>query len=497
MSTKYPGGFITKTLQTPAFGYSTTSAPGIWTVDQAMQYKKAGVWPTAGNPANFLAAADNTRSNASTGNQAIAVDSSNNIYTSGFSRNDPTYPSRNTPMYQKYSGNNVVWQRAVIVGTDNGNGGGVAVDSSNNLYIAGSYAQMYSPASYYGVFIQKLNPADGTTIAKYGYTDGGSTNYGLTSFSYLTTDSSGNLYAAGKDGNSYGVTVMKFNSSGSILWQRLITNGTSPRYTVGQIAVDSSGNVYVAGGINVLGSPFPVYPFVVKYNSSGTKQWMKAFTNASNNGFGDARVAVSSGGTPYVLTSRGGGTGFYFFTLNASTGAITAQANFNNVASQNPQPLSVNQTNGDVFMAAQALSTAGTNTGPGFIKLNSSLAAQYARQITTASNPTGGSVNNVLAAFTDRIIVAGQVPDAAVCGTLYTFPGDGSLTGVYSTTVGGGTSITWTYSTFALTAFTDNLVNYTGSGSNVGTDTGTMYSDVGNLTDTTAATIMVNGSVVI
>ena len=41
MSTKYPGGFITKSPVAPSQGI----APGIWTLEQALQLKKQGVWP--------------------------------------------------------------------------------------------------------------------------------------------------------------------------------------------------------------------------------------------------------------------------------------------------------------------------------------------------------------------------------------------------------------------------------------------------------------------
>jgi len=41
MSKRYPGGLITKTPVTP----TTTSAPGVWTLEQALQYIKAGTWP--------------------------------------------------------------------------------------------------------------------------------------------------------------------------------------------------------------------------------------------------------------------------------------------------------------------------------------------------------------------------------------------------------------------------------------------------------------------
>jgi hypothetical protein len=46
MSTQYPGGFITKSPVAP----TTTAASGIWTVDQALQYQKAGTWPLPPSP---------------------------------------------------------------------------------------------------------------------------------------------------------------------------------------------------------------------------------------------------------------------------------------------------------------------------------------------------------------------------------------------------------------------------------------------------------------
>jgi len=49
MSQKYPGGFITKSPATPTGPLETGTAPGIWTLDQQLQYQKQGIWPTAGN----------------------------------------------------------------------------------------------------------------------------------------------------------------------------------------------------------------------------------------------------------------------------------------------------------------------------------------------------------------------------------------------------------------------------------------------------------------
>jgi hypothetical protein len=42
MSQKYPGGFITKSPTAP----TTAAAKGIWTLDQALQLQKQGLWPS-------------------------------------------------------------------------------------------------------------------------------------------------------------------------------------------------------------------------------------------------------------------------------------------------------------------------------------------------------------------------------------------------------------------------------------------------------------------
>jgi len=54
VSTRYPGGIITKTPVVPTGPYESGTAPGIWTLDQQLQAQKAGIWPLAGNPVPYI-----------------------------------------------------------------------------------------------------------------------------------------------------------------------------------------------------------------------------------------------------------------------------------------------------------------------------------------------------------------------------------------------------------------------------------------------------------
>ena len=56
--TRYLGGLITKdeSLVIPSDNFENTSAPGVWTLEEAQALNKQGLWPTPGNtnPAKFV-----------------------------------------------------------------------------------------------------------------------------------------------------------------------------------------------------------------------------------------------------------------------------------------------------------------------------------------------------------------------------------------------------------------------------------------------------------
>jgi len=209
------------------------------------------------------------------------------------------------------------WVGTKQLGTSSGDyATGVATDSSGNVYVAGRTGgglDGNSNSGGYDLFVVKYNSS-----GKKQWTQ----QLGSSSHDYaqgVATDSSGNVYVAGwtgggLDGNSnsgdHDLFVVKYDSSGTKQWTRQL--GTTSFDYVSGIATDSSGNVYVTGytqggldGNTNAGGMMPRDLFVVKYDSSGTKQWTKQLgTSGWDEGKG---VATDSSGNVYVAGYTGGG----------------------------------------------------------------------------------------------------------------------------------------------------------------------------------------------
>lgn len=113
----------------------------------------------------------------------------------------------------------------------------------------------------------------------------------------LTTDSAGNIYGCGSiyyDPESQRRSFLyKLNSAGAVQWQRRISS-PSIGSTLYGIVCDSSGNVYVVGQTYMIGSimtdQYLQKIYVAKYNSAGVQLWQKIISrndgSSETNGFG-------------------------------------------------------------------------------------------------------------------------------------------------------------------------------------------------------------------
>jgi hypothetical protein len=167
-------------------------------------------------------------------------------------------------------------------------GKAVTVDGSGNIYALGS---------------------GGTTIiVKYDSALNlqWQTQMSSTAPSDITTDSAGNVYVCAAN------SVQKFNSSGTLQWQRTIATGSgSKNVALRKLAVDSSNNIYSIGTLTDTTGTAIYRAVVVKYNSSGTLQWIRILYRSSGAPaevtYGQAIAVDSASNNFYVSCKDGNG----------------------------------------------------------------------------------------------------------------------------------------------------------------------------------------------
>lgn len=209
--------------------------------------------------------------------EAIGVDSSENVYVSGASN----------WLVAKYdSTGSLQWQKNYASGMS-ANAQDMITTSSGTSYLAGTrgdqqYASVLAIDSSGSVLWSTYNTTSATLFNAIGHNSAP----GIVA-------ASGHYY----NGSTYQGLVTAFNSSnGSVLWQRTFTpNDGNHTFSFG-CAVDSSGNVYVSGM-----AKDPRKNYLVKFNSSGSLLWAK-YTEVSgvysDNEY--AAVGLDAAQNPYI-----------------------------------------------------------------------------------------------------------------------------------------------------------------------------------------------------
>lgn len=230
------------------------------------------------------------------------TDSSGNLYLVGNTYNNTTNAYDGIVVKLDSSGN-ITWQRRVHSNnTDSLHG--LAIDSSGNVYVCGYSVTGTTPTTQRKSIILKYN-SSGTLQWQRQLTS----SYDTWAFA-VALDSSGSphvvSYVQESNNANYLGSLVKYDSNGSLQWQKKITYSAYGLSTTSAItkslAFDSSNNIYVISGSSSLVTSLGTPTLIQKFNSSGTEQWARNFNinNASTVSGPSANISVV-GSDMYIM----------------------------------------------------------------------------------------------------------------------------------------------------------------------------------------------------
>ena len=230
------------------------------------------------------------------------------------------------------AGNGLIYS-TFLGGSNNDEGYGIAVDSSNNVYVTGRTSsddfpiqggiQAIKTLGYDAAFVAKLDPT-GTTLLYSTYVGGSKDDTAQD----IAVDGSGNMYIAGNTrshdfptlnpmytsvdtGNNKDVFVVKINGSGSAYIYSTYLGGDHEDRATG-IAVDGSGNAYVTGWTESANFPSTASAysstheagyksvFVTKIDAVGSQLLYSTYLGGTDDDIGNG-IAVDGFENAYVV----------------------------------------------------------------------------------------------------------------------------------------------------------------------------------------------------
>ena len=182
----------------------------------------------------------------------------------------------------------------------------LAVDASGNVYVTGDSngsgtSSDYATVKYNSNGVQQW-------VARYN----GPGNAVDTANS-IALDPAGNVDVTGfstGSGTDYDYATVKYDSSGAEQWVVRYDGPVSGQDWASAVALDTSGNVYVAGFS--VGSETGSDYATIKYNSSGAEQWVRRYYHPGGGDDWASAMALDSAGDIDVTGQSSGGylTGF-------------------------------------------------------------------------------------------------------------------------------------------------------------------------------------------
>jgi uncharacterized delta-60 repeat protein len=287
---------------------------------------------------------------------AIAVDDSGNVYIAG----------RGEREFATIKYNNIgamTWMRR-----HPGAANDLAIDNSGNVYVTGGSV---GPISDYAT-IKYSSSGDTLWVRNYD----GPANSNDFAFAIVVDDSS-NVYVTGRsrgNGTAYDIATIKYTSNGDTAWVNRYNGPGNGWDEASEISVDDSGNVYVTGRSQGIGTYFDIV--TIKYSSSGIPLWTGRYNGPADSTDEASGLALDDSGNVYVTGKSWGGVFLYFdyITMKYSRNGDTLWVRRYNNPGGNKDDITTDLAvdgSGNVYVTGWSLS-AGTNTNYITIKYNSS-----------------------------------------------------------------------------------------------------------------------------
>jgi outer membrane protein assembly factor BamB len=241
---------------------------------------------------------------------AVAVDSSGNVFVTGYSLDSGGYSDFATVAY---SGAGVpLWTNRFSGSPTRDDGAeAVATDGSGRVFVAGYSGSSLAAVAY---------SADGAVLWTNYYNP--YTNFaGATA---VAVDGDGNVTVAGYAYDSTGRSLcatVAYSGAGTLRWTGLYGKSVTDAASASSLAIDSAGNVFVTGSASAIGSS-PDY-LTLAYSNTGRPLWTNLYNgpgNSYDNAYGVA-VDAASGNVFVTGQSRGVGTGTYDWATIAYSSA--------------------------------------------------------------------------------------------------------------------------------------------------------------------------------
>ncbi len=282
-------------------------------------------------------------------------------------------------------------------------GYGVAVDKSGSVYVTGVTSgglDGHTNAGGKDMFLVKYNAAGekqwikqlGTALDDYGFA--------------VAVDASGNAYVAGgTEGNLGGsnpggidMFLAKYDPDGNRVWTK---QSSRPSEDYGSaVAVDDSGYVYVTGiqGDGLFGG---IDAFLVKYSDAGTRQWAGSLGTPLEDG--GSGIVVDANGYIYVAGATKGDLagsnlgGFDMFLAAYNAGGSPRWTKQLGTPLEDVGYGVAVDASGNVYVTGHTEGSLDGNTNAGdadmfLVKYNDAGEKQWTRQLGTASSDYGRGV---------------------------------------------------------------------------------------------------------